>query len=289
MLSTRNSSYPNGFRQFRHDESSIMSSHMRDDRASYLEPYRSSGHLFHASNASSSLGGRSPISHYPPRYKNSRVTSSKAHKNFYRNQRRTTKGKHDRKYRTNPNLQKPKSNSKNSYGLSVVTTPGSASDQYQSIYFHPRPGFIELPTSPNLHPQWCIAQEHSAVTGQSKQYIPSSPNVNDDPQADYTMYSPIDPPVSLSPKSMDYPCSSDDRNITELRQAYTEFARAYKSRSHQLNSVAVEKHGKSSPVDIFANHRIAYDPRQPQYSTEYDPDPFRNDQEYSPYSSSWWD
>jgi hypothetical protein len=35
--------------------------------------------------------------------------------------------------------------------------------------------------------------------------------------------------------------------------------------------------------------RLEYDPRQPQYSPEYDPDPFRNDREYSPFFPGWYD
>lgn len=45
----------------------------------------------------------------------------------------------------------------------------------------------------------------------------------------------------------------------------------------------------SNSTRTTTDHRLEYDPRQPQYSPLYDPDPFRDEREYSPYFPGWYE
>lgn len=144
-------------------------------------------------------------------------------------------------------------------------------------------------------------------------YVPFSPTFCDSsPNADFSQYvtsshhglgSLVREDQSLSPAIATDPgdASEIQRNMymSSMKEAMTKaLARNKLSRS---KVIFTDCRGKSPEMTLNAmgatdvrqggdgTGRLAYDPRQPQYSTLYDPDPFRNDSEYSPYFPGWND
>mmetsp|Transcript_15357 Transcript_15357/g.28615 ORF Transcript_15357/g.28615 Transcript_15357/m.28615 type:complete len:293 (-) Transcript_15357:105-983(-) len=156
-------------------------------------------------------------------------------------------------------------------------------------------------------------------------YVPQSPSFCDTvPQADYSRFimsgrraavppnhpDPYRSEESFSQPSTDHSLVSseheqDVRNtfqddafsekMAELRKAYKRFAAKHFSR--EKNYEKKGKKRKRSPVaEKMSKHgdndlgcRLSYDPCQPQYSPTYNPDPFRNEREYSPNYPDWLD
>jgi hypothetical protein len=150
---------------------------------------------------------------------------------------------------------------------------------------------------------------------QIQPYMPTSPSYCDNvPVADYSSYQIND----LQPytRSMILDSSSRsvgklfcvennhgthhdryhfNKNMDELREAYKRFAAKHfartkktaVSRSRTPTKKAHHLSHRSTSTTSVDIGRLAYDPRQPQYSPSYDPDPFHNEREYSPYFSEW--
>lgn len=112
------------------------------------------------------------------------------------------------------------------------------------------------------------------------EYIPTSPAL---PWMDNDVYPhgaawTTDEPV----RSQVTPCPSTHTMSMPLRSSFNNHSKREQERSSQAKPPASSN---LSPIP----RALEYDPRQPQYSPLYDPDPFRNDAEYDPAFPSWYD
>jgi hypothetical protein len=160
---------------------------------------------------------------------------------------------------------------------------------------------------PRLFPpqhQSSLSEADFRIAISKKPYAPTNPTFCDNTsQADFSTFSGMLQSLPGDGASFDSSTGRNEQKMAELRQAYQRFAVAYKSRSKSRssqpknrttsNSTSLKSSGESYSSTTTAitqrHHPIAYDPSQPQYSTHYDPDPFRNDREYSPFSFCWFD